>query len=434
MRLDPHITDPRGGGAMRARTTIVPLLLVAAVACSVTTEPPRPRDERTDPALHDVLALGTRDGTVIVGSSTGAVLSSRGSQLAAPDGSRLYATRRSEGSTTLETRDASTGLVLSTTRIPGTLAARAASLTGRAVAMLAPLPAGVDATYALPRSHTTIVVADPAGEHPTRRYRLAGNFEPEAFSMDDSRLFLIQYLPAEAPTSYRVTSLDLRRGHLNPVFGRFKSPPERMPGIRLAQVFDPTSEQLYTLYTNRAAEHFHDHWAGSSGDREVSFVHVLNLRAGWAYCAGLPRSLWGQPARAQAMSPSPDGRSLYIVDPMRERIAVMNTRTLEITRSERIELEPLQPGRTSAGISVDGHTLFVGDGGSSLARIDTRTLEILGRWRLPGDVTGLAMSEDGARLYAALGGAVAIVDTGSGEATTTLPFASVESILHVATP
>ncbi len=420
---------------MRARSIIVPMLLVAAVACTGPTVPPGREAEPIDPVLHDVLVLGTRDGTVIVGSSSGAVLSSRGSQLAAPDGSRLYATTRNDGSTTLETRDSSTGAVLSSTRIRGSLDARAASLTGRAVALLAPLPVGVDATSALPRTHTRIVVVDPAGEDPTRRYRLPGNFEPEAFSIDDSRLFLIQYLPAEAPTSYRVTFLDLGDGRVHPVFGRFETPPERMPGIRLAQVFDPASEQLYTLYTNRTAEHSHDHWAGSSyGGREVSFVHVLNLRQGWAYCAGLPRSLWGEPARAQAMTSSPDGRSLYIVDSMRGRIAVMDTRTLEITRSERIDLGPLEQGRTSARISVDGHTLFVGDGGSSLARIDTRTLEVLGRWPLPGDVTGLAMSEDGARLYAALGGPVALVDTGTGDATTTLPFGHVESILHVATP
>ena len=88
------------------------------------------------------------------------------------------------------------------------------------------------------------------------------------------------------------------------MFGRFKTPPERMPGIRLAQVFDPPTEQLYTLYTNRAAEYTQGSWADASyGEREVSFVHVLNLRKGWAYCAGLPRALWGQPARAQALAP-----------------------------------------------------------------------------------------------------------------------------------
>jgi DNA-binding beta-propeller fold protein YncE len=420
---------------MRARVTVVSIILLTAVACTGPSDPQTPADGPAGLALTDVLTLGTQDGTVIVGSASGTVLSSRGSQLAAPDGSRLYATIRSGASTTLEARDSSTGDVLSSTTIRGTLDARAASLSGSAVALMRPLPVGVDTTYALPRAHTTIVVADPAGERPSRRYRLEGNFEPEAFSIDDARLFLIQYLPAEAPTAYRVTFLELESGRVRQVFGRFKTPPARMPGIRLAQVFDPSSDQLYTLYTNRAAGQGYGGWADASyGDREVSFVHVLNLRKGWAYCAGLPRALWGQPAKAQAMAPSPDGRSLYIVDTMGGRIAEMNTRSLKITRSQQVDLGPLGEGRTSARISADGRTLFVGDGGSSLVRIDVRTLEVIGRWQLPGAVTGLAMSEDGARLYAALGGPVAVVDTGTGDASATLPFGHVESVLHVATP
>jgi len=419
---------------MGTRSMILMSLVVATAACTGRAEVREPRQAPAASSPHDVLVLGTSDGNVIVGASSGAVLSSVEGQVAAPDGSRLYATSRDGGSTNLEARDSSTGEVLSTTTLRGRLDVRAASLTGRAVALMRPLPAGVDTTYALPRRHTTIVVADPTGGDRTRRYRLRGNFEPEAFSVDDTRLFLIQFLPAEAPTAYRVTFLRLLNGKVEPVFGRFKTPPERMPGIRLAQVFDPTSEQLYTLYTNRAAEHYHDGWADASyGDREVSFVHVLNLRQGWAYCAGLPRSLWGQPAKAQAMAPSPDGRFLYVVDSMRGLVAEMNTRSLKITRSERIDLGPLEHGRTSARMSADGSTLYVGVGGSAVSRIDVETFELLGRWPLPGDVTGLALSDDGARLYAALGDSLAVVDTGTGDATT-LSFGRIESILHVATP
>jgi DNA-binding beta-propeller fold protein YncE len=113
---------------------------------------------------------------------------------------------------------------------------------------------------------------------------------------------------------------------------------------------------------------------------------------------------------------------------------VMNTRTLQITRSERIDLGPLEGGRTSARISADGSTLFVGDGGPSLARVDAATLRMIGRWPLPDDVRGLALSEDGARLYAALGSQVTVVDTDTGDAITTLAFGRIESILHVTTP
>jgi DNA-binding beta-propeller fold protein YncE len=166
----------------------------------------------------------------------------------------------------------------------------------------------------------------------------------------------------------------------------------------------------------------------------VSFVHVLNLRVGWAYCAGLPRKLWGQPATAQAMAPSPDGRLLYIVDSMRGIIAVMDTRRLEIVRTKRVDLRPPENGRTSAILSADGNILYVGLGGSSVSRIDVTTLDVLEGWPLPGDVLGLALSEDGARLYAAIGDGVAIVDTATGDASATLSFGHVESILHVATP
>jgi hypothetical protein len=420
---------------MRARSILmITSLLVAVAAC--TGRPDTPERERpAASSLEDVLTLGAPDGSVIVGSASGAVLSSGEDQVAAPDGSRLYATATSAGSTLLHVRDSSTGEVLSTTTLEGRLDVRAASLTGRAVALMRPLPEGIDPTLALPRAHTTIVVTDPTGEDAPRRYRLKGNFEPEAFSVDDTRLFLIQYLPAEAPSAYRVTYLRLVNGKVDPVFGRFKTPPARMPGVRLEQIYDPTSEQLYTLYTNRSAAYYDDGWQDASyGDREVSFVHVLNLRDGWAYCAGLPRKLWGQPATAQAMAPSRDGRLLYIVDSMRGIVAVMDTRTLEIIRTKPIDLRALENGRTSAILSADGTILYVGVGGSSVSRVDVATLDVLEDWPLPGDVTGLALSEDGARLYAAIGDSVAIVDTGTGDASATRSFGPVESILHVATP
>ena len=326
---------------MRARTILVTVLLLA-VACTTRGERRGIADGPADPPVEDVLVLGAEDGTVTVGSSSGAVLSAGRRQVAAPDGSRLYSTVPSRGATTLEARDPATGDVISRTEIPGRLDVRAASLTGRAVALMAPLPLGVDTTYALPRART-IVVTDPAGDGAARRYDLIGNFEPEAFSVDDTRLFLIQYLPAEAPTAYRVTFLDLGSGRVHSVFGRFKTPPERMPGIRLAQEFDPATEQLYTLYTNRADEYAHGSWADASyGGREVSFVHVLSLREGWAYSRRPPTSAVGS-AGASAGPGAVSGWSR----PLHRRfdagrIAVMNTRTLEITRSERIDLGPLE--------------------------------------------------------------------------------------------
>jgi len=419
---------------MRSGWIVITSLLATATACVGRVDAPRADHAVADP-IEDVLTVGAPDGSVIVTSTSGSVLSSGEDRVASPDGTRLYAATARGTSTVLEVRDTSTGAQVSETSVEGRLDVRVASLSGEMVALIPPLPRGIDPTIAFPRARTTIVVADPAGERAPRRYALDGNFEPEAFSIDDRRLFLIQYLPALAPSAYRVTFLDLGSGRVHPVFGRFDSPPERMPGVRLAQLFDPTAEQLYTLYTNRPAEHFHDHWQDASyRDREVSFVHVLNLRQGWAYCAGLPRALWGQPARAQALAPSSDGRSLFVVDAMRGIVTELNTRTMATTRTERVDLGRLGRGRTSVVVSPDGSTLFVGVARASVVRIDARTLDVLGRWTLPDDVRAMALSTDGARLYAAVGDGVAIVDTSSGETLSTLSIGPIGSIVHVATP
>ena len=120
---------------MRARPIILTSLLVAAAACTGRAATREPREDPVASPLEDVLVLGTQDGTVIVGSSSGAVLSSGEGQAASPDGSRLYATMPSDGSTVLEARDSSTGDVLSTEKLTGRLDVRAASLSGRAVAL-----------------------------------------------------------------------------------------------------------------------------------------------------------------------------------------------------------------------------------------------------------------------------------------------------------
>jgi WD40 repeat protein len=420
---------------MRVRPALFATLLLAA-ACTTGDVTSPGGAHGAAPELDDLLILRAPDGTLTVGSASGLVLSSGHDRVTAPDGSALYRTRRHGAGTVLEVRDASTGDLVNATRLPGRLEVLTGSPSGRSVAMMPPLPAGIEPTESwFPRTRSTVVVVDPSGARRTRRYALRGNYEPEAFSIDDSRLFLIQYLPAAAPTSYRVTSLDLSSGVVRPVFGRFASPPERMPGVRLGQVFDPASEQLFTLYTNRAAAHFHDGWeAEPPGGREVSFVHVLNLRAGWAYCAGLPRSLWGHPRDTQAMATSPDGRSLYVVDSIRGLVAEMDTRSLTIVRTSRVDLPAFAGGPTSASTSEDGGDLFVAVGGTTITRIDVETLTTEVDWTLSGDVGSLALSEDGARLFASLGDRVEVLDPRNGERIASLPFGPVESILSVATP
>jgi hypothetical protein len=417
---------------MRLKLVIVMAVVFAAAACTGGA-PPSSNGNASDGSVPpETLLLGTDSGPLAIRVPAGSVVFDRAGAVASPDGSLVFAASSRGRSTVLQTIEGTTGEVVSTTRIPGDLDVRVVSGSGRGVALMAPLPDGWDPSTPIPRSHTTIVVADPTGALGPRSYELSGNFEPEAFSTNDKRLFMIQHLPAETPTVYRVTVLDLVRGRVKPVFGPFKSPPERMPGTRLQQVFAPDVGTLYTLYTS-SRPGYAPHGAPVPSDASVSFVHVLSLSEGWAHCVGLPRELWNQPASAQAMAASSDGTRLYIVDSVRGLVSVMDTETLAILRLETIDFGHSVVAETSAKLSADDATLFVGIGGerSNLYAIDTTTFDVRHRWPVSGDLSGLGLSVDGLRVYLALGDHLDVVDPTSGAKLLAVPFTSPVPIAQV---
>ena len=361
----------------------------------------------------ETLLLGTEAGPLVVQVPSGSVLFDRPGTVASLGGSWLLSAAPSAGSTLLSIVDGADAEAASTVRLDGTLDVRVVAESGGAVALMDPLPDGWDPEVPLPRSRTPIVVADPTGATETRTYDLRGNFEPEAFSTDDRQLFMIQHLPAEAPTVYRVTVLNLRTGRVVPVFGPFKGPAERMPGIRLQQVLSPNADQLYTLYSS-ARPGYAPHHAPVPNGATVSFVHVLSLQDGWAHCVGLPEELWDRPASEQAMATSPNGRLLYIADPTLGLVTVMDTASLEI-RTYTIDLSVSGVRRTSAVVSGDGSSLFVATAGEhpGITRIDTDTFDVVRRW-VTDDVSGLGLSADGERLYVASDDRVEVIDATTG--------------------
>jgi hypothetical protein len=391
---------------------LVVALSVAALgtaACTHETVDGKP----SQPVPRETLLLGTEAGPLVVEVPSGSLLFERPGAVASLGGSWLLSATPSAGSTVLQSFDGADTEPASAVRLAGTLDVRVVAESGGAVALMDPLPEGWDPEVPLPRSRTPIVVADPTGVMEPRTYDLRGNFEPEAFSTDDRRLFLIQHLPAEAPTVYRVTVLNLRTGRVVPVFGPFKGPAERMPGIRLQQVLSPNADQLYTLYSS-ARPGYAPHHAPVPNGATVSFVHVLSLQDGWAHCVGLPEELWDRPASEQAMATSPNGRLLYIADPTLGLVTVMDTASLEI-RTHTIDLSVSGVRRTSAVVSGDGSALFVATAGEhpGITRIDTDTFDVVRRW-VTDDVSGLGLSADGERLYVASDDRVEVMDATTG--------------------
>ena len=414
----------------RTSSILVVVLVLVVAACS---ERPASIGGGASAVPREVLFATTSEGPVTIEVPSGTVRFERAGALASADGTRVYAAASSAGRTVVETNDAVSGALLSRSSVDGVHTLAVVSGSGRAAALVDPLPTGWDPALPVPRSSTSIVVADPTGRAGSKTFRLRGNYEPEAFSVDDRQLFLIQHLPAEAPTVYRVTVLDLRRGIVYPVIGPYKGPPERMPGTRLEQVPAPDGARLYTLYSS-SRPGFAPHGAPVPANADVSFVHVLDLREGWAHCVGLPRPLWDRPAAEQALAVSPDGSTLFVVDAAAGVVVAMDAATLETRVATSVGFGAVSADDAAAQVSADGRTLFVAATGdeSTLFAVDTETLVVAHRWDVDGPVSGLGLSADGERLYVALGHGVEIVDPSTGGLLADVPLDATGPVVRLA--
>ncbi|MGH2764446.1 MAG: hypothetical protein ACRDKA_00810 [Actinomycetota bacterium] len=158
---------------MRARQ-LIPLLTAGLTACAALG----PGGPTTDP--QRVLLLGSSGGVVTLDPADGSVLFQGSGVPSFNDWSTLFTATAEEGRTILEARDSASGVAVSSLPLPGELGVRVASSDGSLVALMPPLPGGASPWIPEPRAFTTITVADPSGLQEPRRFRLEGNFEPEA--------------------------------------------------------------------------------------------------------------------------------------------------------------------------------------------------------------------------------------------------------------
>jgi hypothetical protein len=265
---------------------LVPLASVLVVAGATACASSKPKATRTvnveSPApTSGPVFLAQFDkgiGSVAAGSAT--PLWHEPDAVAALDGSAVFTVSHdpSKDSDRLERLDLRRGDVVTSwpMHTPG-LAVNAVAPSGRWVALTDRQPGyGSQA-----RTSTTLVVYDTRAGAEVKRINLAGDVQPEAFSIDGALVFALSY----AADHYRVQTIQLLTGERYDTTDRDKTlPREDMHGHAVHGVLSGDHKLLATLYRNPA------------GAKEPAFVHVIDLEHTWSYCADLPAPFGTGPA------------------------------------------------------------------------------------------------------------------------------------------
>lgn len=316
-----------------------------------------------------LVRLDTPEGIVGVRPAAGAgsqaeVVYRAGRAVASPSGDVLYRSEAApDGSTVVVGLDGLTGQETTRHRVDGEVEVRAVGARGNFVVLAGRRPGGAgDAYTPVPQERSTIAVLD-ARDGAVTRHDLAGNYEPEALSLDGGAVFVVEYTPAMAPDRYRVRRLDLVTGEVVDVFSPDKELQEDMQGAARQQVASVDGRRLYTLYT-----------LDVQGTREA-FVHVLDLADHWAHCVDLPVPLGVAPEQALALALDRRGTRLFVLDAQARQVAEVDTTDLTVARTSPLpptlrwsEANPLYAATRDGTVyaAAGGEVAVVGTGGDSL--------------------------------------------------------------------
>jgi hypothetical protein len=409
-------------------TTRRDLFLIAGglVAAGTTgcREPVRAPAAAPGVTVPDVLVAESGPGLVILGGTRRHQLGPAAA--VRPDGGLAYAvTPDPAGGSSLVRIDPADGVPIRSGTLGGGWVPRAVSADGRACALGRHQPSARPAG----RDRTALLVT--TGDR-QRRYDLGGVVEPDAFTHDGAGLFVLEWLPPEAPDRYRVRLLDLASGRVEPLLTRAKASvpagaEEEMRGDGRHAVLSPDRQLLYTLYTHQPGHrHTRDLLAGRPGGVHA-FVHVLHLTERWAYCLDLPHPFGTGPADGHAVAVSADGRRLAVVDATSGALAYADTGALRIERVDRV---PAGRGPAGLALAADGRRAFVG-AGATVTVLDGGTGAVTARWGVPGPVRGLGLSPDTARVYAGGTDEVVWLDSGTGAVQGRVPVEGLTALRHV---
>jgi hypothetical protein len=270
---------------------------------------------------------------------------------------------------------------------------------------------------AISRSQSQFVVLDTTFTQPPRRVDLDvdGPYEFDGISNDGVSLYLIQYLSSTAQArKYYVRYYNLAQGALDPQPVVAKGEDQIMAGTHHTSVAAPGGAWRYSLYMN---------------NEYGPFIHALNMIDHFAICIDLPKTAKEDAERQMSwsMALSPDGKTLYAANGalgLVTELDISQDGLPEVRRSAALPAAPAastgpldalaglfaapvaaakpEHGHSTLGAaatSADGKTLFV-LGERGLLAIDTHDLSLRERYLPDTKLGGLALSADGARLYA----------------------------------
>jgi hypothetical protein len=361
------------------------LVVVAAGACGVNVVDGRGgrpgRDER--------VLLSSDRAVLAVATSDGATHRFAGG-VASADRSTVVAARSTPIATAVTAADANTGAPRWTAVVDGVFGVRVVARDGSRAA-LAP-GAGSSTSYPLTgRATTTLLVVWAKTQ---QRFDLAGNFEPEAFTIDGRGLVLIEYLPAAAPTRYTIRLLDLRTGAVGRIPDKDGNDRQPMRGTARTSVMSPDGRRLYTYYAAPGGTLVH-------GSRFPAFVHVLDLAGRWAHCVGLAAPFGSHDV---GIGISPDGGTVVVADAQAGAIAELDTQAVGLRRIARIAPVAATPG-TRPSVAVGTNAVYIG-AGLGLHAYDRRWLTRTATWTSSVPVEAVRLDTTEHSLFAALPGTV----------------------------
>ena len=226
-------------------------------------------------------------------------------------------------------------------------------------------------------------VQDAAGVSRPLDVALAGGFTFDGISNDGRRLFLLEQLGGGR---YHVRMYDLRAGALAPYVIVDKSDvAESMSGTAVASFANGAGAMQLTLYQRAAGE-------------GQAFIHALPIGQAvpWAFCVDLPG-----PSSGWAFAAAPGGRYVYAVNPGGGEVVQLDGQNVSPPPLRHQRIAPLD-GPAVLAVSPDGATVFAGTASGVLA-IDTGTLGVRAKGLAGQAVTALVAAPDGRSLFAVTG-------------------------------